>query len=67
MGIRMALGAALPATWTPVQTYFSITLILAIIGYYVLRSAAYSSGGSNRKGGGVLVMLGIGVESGSTG
>ena len=36
-------------------------LILAIIGYYVLRIAPYSSGGSRDKGGGVFLMLAIGV------
>lgn len=29
----MTLGAALPPTWTPLQTYFAITIILAIIGW----------------------------------
>jgi peptide/nickel transport system permease protein len=29
----MALAAALPATWTPLQTYFAVTIILSLIGW----------------------------------
>ena len=29
----MSLSAALPLTWTPIQTYFAITVVLAIIGW----------------------------------
>lgn len=29
----MALAAALPATWSPLQTYFGITLVLSFIGW----------------------------------
>jgi peptide/nickel transport system permease protein len=29
----MALSAALPATWPPLQTYFAVTLILSLIGW----------------------------------
>ena len=29
----MSLSAALPLTWTPIQTYFAITVVLAIVGW----------------------------------
>lgn len=29
----MALGAAVPATWSPLKTYFGITLLLALLGW----------------------------------
>jgi peptide/nickel transport system permease protein len=29
----MALGAAMPSDWSPLQTYFSITIVLALLGW----------------------------------
>lgn len=36
----MALSAALPATWTPLMTYFGITIILSLIGWTGLARVA---------------------------